>query len=91
MKRRACLFLVGVLTLICLLSWGCDLTLGPKVKTVYTVVFPGKPLEILEPVKVRGKVLGETGDPVVQNVGGWVVMPPEHWDAVQRALNTKKE
>jgi len=78
-----------VLMMSCFLNSGCDLTLGPKTKTVYTIVFPGKPLEILEPVKVRGKVLDGAGDPVIQDVGGWIVMPREHFDAMKRAIEAK--
>lgn len=67
----------------------CDLTLGPKVKTVYTILHPGKPIEILDAARVRGRVLDGTGDAVLQDVGGWVCMPPEHWEAVKRALEQK--
>jgi hypothetical protein len=26
---------------------------------------------------------------ISQDVGGWVAMPPEHWDAVKRQLEKK--
>jgi hypothetical protein len=87
MKRRLCLLTFALMTSCLLISVsGCDLTLGPKVKTVYTLIQPGKPLEVLESMKARGRVVGSTGDPVMQDIGGWIVMPPEHWDAIERAL-----
>lgn len=85
--RNLCLLLVAMATFCA--SSGCDLTLGPKTKTVYVVVFPGKPLEVVEPATVKGRLLDGSGDAVVQDVGGWILMPPEHWEAVKRALEAK--
>jgi hypothetical protein len=90
MRRRLCLW-ITVLMLSCLpiLVSGCDLTIGPKVKTTYVLIQPGKPVEILETSKVKARILS-TGndkvDPVTQDVGGWIAMPPEHWAAVERAM-----
>ena len=78
------------LMMFCLLNSGCDLTLGPKTKTVYTLVYEGKPMEVVESAKVKGIVLDGTGDAVTQDVGGWGMMPKTHWQAVQRALEAKK-
>lgn len=64
----------------------CDLTLGPKVKTKLIVMRPGKPFHILENRKVRGRLLNEGGDTVAQDVGGWVAMPLDHWEAIKRTL-----
>jgi len=81
--KSLCLFL---LIPFCLASWGCaEITLGPRTKTVYTVVYPGKPLQILESQRVTGRVLDGNGDAVRQDVGGWIVMPAEHFAALQRA------
>ena len=75
-----------LLTLICCGTSGCDITLGPKVKTVYVLVRPGKPLQILENVQARGRLLGDDGGTVEQDIGGWVAMPQEHWEAIKRTL-----
>lgn len=68
----------------CCASAGC--TLGPIVKNNYVLVYPGKPLTVLDSTTVKGRYLDGTGNATEQNIGGWVAMPPEHWEAVQRAL-----
>jgi len=67
-------------------SAGCGLSIGPQVETRYVLIHTGKPLEVLENRTVKGRVLDGTGAAVTQDVGGWVMMPPDHWDAVKRAL-----
>ena len=91
MRSRKILCLFG-LTLICLLTLvsGCALTLGPQTKTVYTLVHPGRPIQILDKAVIRGRVLDGTGDAVRQDVGGWVCMPMDHFDALKRAAEVKK-
>ena len=79
---RAC----AVLTLSCLASWGCGLSLGPQVKTQYVIVEPGRPVEILQSAKVSARQLGDDGAAVQQDVGGWVAMPKEHFEALKRAI-----
>jgi hypothetical protein len=86
MRTLTSLCLALGLMMSCLLISGCDLTLGPKVKTTYVLIQPGKPVELLESVKVKGRLLDGGVDPVTQDIGGWIAMPPEHWAAVQRAL-----
>lgn len=85
MRSRKLLWMVGLILLVCGNS-GCDLTLGPKTKTEYVIVHTGKPLEILENRSVKGRVIDGSGAAVEQDVGGWVVMPPDHWEAVKRKL-----
>jgi len=86
--RSRILRLMGTTILICSLSavCGCGLTLGPVTKTEYVLVHPGKPLVVLENKAVKARVLDGSGDAVKQDVGGWVMMPPEHWEAVKRKL-----
>ena len=77
--------MVAAMTIFCATS-GCDgITLGPRVKTEYVVIHPGRPLQILQNKKVTGRVLDGSGDAVDQDIGGWVAMPMGHWQAVQRA------
>lgn len=84
---RKSLRLFAVLTLSCLASWGCGLSIGPQTKTRYVLIEEGRPVEILENRKVQARQLGDDGDTVEQDVGGWIAMPRPHWDAVKRALD----
>ena len=86
-RLRRCA-MVAVMLIFCASS-GCDFAIGPKVRTDYVVMHPGRPLQILENVTVKGRILDGDGDAVEQDVGGWVVMPPDHWAAVQRSLEAK--
>ena len=78
--------LVAAMMIFCASS-GCDgITLGPKVKTEYVVVHPGRPLQILQNKKVTGRVLDGSGAAVDQDIGGWVAMPNEHWEMILRSI-----
>ena len=83
MRNRKILLISGLI-LLCCGSWGC--TIGPRIATKYIIVHPGKPIEVLENRKIKGILLEDPGDPVTMDIGGWVAMPPEHWEAVTRAL-----
>ena len=78
--------LVAAMTIFCASS-GCDgITLGPRVKTEYVVIHSGRPLQILQNKKITGRVLDGSGAAVDQDIGGWVAMPMEHWEALVRSL-----
>jgi len=51
------------------------------------MVHPGKPMEVLENKTVNGRVMDGSGDAVEQDVGGWVLMPVSHWEAIKRQLD----
>ena len=51
---------------------------------------PGKPAQVLENKDLVVKTLDGQGNPVVQDVGGWVVMPLDHWTALKNALEKGK-
>ena len=69
---------------VLLLAAGCGLTLGPIAKTRYVIVKPGLPVEILESKVVRCRLVKDAkGDAVLQDVGGWVAMHPDHWQSVK--------
>ena len=73
--------------MLCLPIWGCaGVTLGPQVRTEYTILHPGRPMQVLDGITVQGRALDGSGDAVRQDVGGWIMMPPDHWAAIQRAL-----
>lgn len=81
----------AILMMFSLLSSGCaEVRIGPQTETRYTMVHAGKPMQALENQQIKGRVLGGSGDPVEQDVGGWVMMPSDHWDAVERKLETVK-
>jgi hypothetical protein len=78
--------------MICFVISGCTgLTLGPQVKTEYVIMNPGRPAQILENKNVVVKPLDGQGNPVVQDVGGWVVMPETHWSALKAAFEEKQK
>ena len=87
MRRTLCL---GLTLMMCLMISGC-LTLGPTVKTEYVIVKPGLPCRVLENETVRVKLLNGTADSVEQDIGGWVCMPPEHWETILPILEKARE
>ena len=70
-----------------LLLTGCNLTLGPKVETDVVIVKPGAGIVCLENKTVKARLLKQDASEAQrffkQNVGGWVMMHPEHWEKVQ--------
>ena len=71
------------LFLLLLILTGC--TIGPTVETRHVFIHPGQPLRVMTNVKVSGERL-DGGGAVTHDVGGWVMMPPTHWAAVEAAL-----
>lgn len=70
---------------------GCWVQFGPVVKNELLIIKAGVPVEILKNVTVRGRTLGVDSKDgqykeVDQDVGGWVTMPPEHWEMIQADL-----
>jgi hypothetical protein len=86
MKSLKNLFRMALLTTICCASLGCGLTLGPQIQTTYVILHPGRPMQVLENKMLKGRVLDGSGDAVEQDVGGWVMMPFSHFEAVKRNL-----
>ncbi|MBE7466819.1 MAG: hypothetical protein HS116_25390 [Planctomycetes bacterium] len=85
------LLLLAAMTL-CWMSWGCgEVTLGPRTKTEYVILHAGRPMDVLENRKVKGRAKDGSGEAVEQDIGGWVAMPADHWDAVKRALEQGKK
>lgn len=81
-KRRTLSFLPMT---FCLMTFaGCGV--GPQVKTEYVIARPGAPGMVLEnrPVKL---LPANASEPVMQDLGGGVWMPQEHFDALMRAVN----
>ncbi len=64
---------------------GCALNLGPQTKTQVVIVKPGDPLTVTKNVIVEGQTL-KTEAMTKQDIGGWITMPREHFDAMKRAL-----
>ena len=76
---------------LCSTLLGCGVTanLGPQTKTEYILVHPGNPLQVMENRTVLGKPLGGDGAAQKQDVGGWIMMPPDHWKVVKEELEKK--
>jgi hypothetical protein len=78
--------------MMCLTISGCGgLTLGPTVKTEYVIVKPGLPCQVLENQKLRVKPLNGSADSVEQDIGGWVCMPPSHWEVIKPILEESRK
>lgn len=90
MRNRRSRFLCLVAMLLCLPNLACGLAIGPQTKTEYLILHPGRPMQVLENGKVKGRVVDGTGEAVEQDMGGWVAMPSDHWEAVKRGLEQKK-
>lgn len=72
---------------VCSLLAGCSgLTLGPTVERQVIVVRAGTAIEVLDSVEVEARVLTEEGAVFQQNIGGWIAMHPDHWEAVKREI-----
>jgi hypothetical protein len=78
MKRLLCVIALALACASC--------AIGPKVETRYVLVYPGQPVRVLSNAKVRAEHL-ETGEVSSQRIGGWVAMPPEHWEALKAKID----
>ena len=83
MRVRASLYISLILT-SCALS-GC-VGIGRSqqvVETKFVIIHQGKPLQCLENVTILGRTID--GEQIIgkQKIGGWVLMPPEHWQVVK--------
>lgn len=74
--------------LICSLLAGCSLTIGPKVENKHIIVNAGVPIECLQQVTVKCHVLKDSGETniIEQDVGGWIMMPPDHWKSIKSEI-----
>lgn len=79
------------ITASCFASSGC-FTLGPRVETRFVIVHQGQPIQVLDNRTVRGRRIGDDAV-ATQDIGGWMAMPRDHFDALMRAatLNTQPE
>jgi len=73
-----------LMILSCLLTLaGCGLSLGPQTKTEYVIAHPGHPAKVVKNVKALTLPEGAS-QPVEQDIGGWEVMPRDHFEALMR-------
>lgn len=84
MKRHTRRLACALAALIFGLSLGC--TIGPKIADRWTFIYPGAPIVILSNARVQGRRLDGTGGVVSQRIGGWVAMPREHWEYIEKRL-----
>ena len=72
---------------------GCGLTIGPVVENKAIIVKPGVVMEVLENKKVKCHVMTEKDgeiNVIKQDIGGWLVIPPEHWQSLKKELETAR-
>jgi hypothetical protein len=82
-KRRilGLLMLSTVMLMFCSLNLACSPTFGPVVKEHTTFVRMGHPGRVMDNAEVKVLAPGAT-KPTKQDIGGWYVMPPDHWEAM---------
>jgi hypothetical protein len=77
--------------------WACSLlllsgctgfTLGPTVEKKVVIVKAGTAIECQEEVTVKARLLQDegSGDVFDQDIGGWVMFHPDHWEALKREV-----
>lgn len=68
---------------------GCGgLTLGPVIEKKAIIVRAGTGIEIVEQTAVEARVLNPDGpsDLFEQDIGGWIALHPDHWQAVKNEV-----
>jgi hypothetical protein len=73
-----------------ILGCGGGLTIGPVTKTEYVVVYPGRPLQVLENRTLKVRYLGDESLGK-QDIGGWVAMPREHFDKLAEMAGLERK
>lgn len=70
---------------------GCNggLTLGPTVERSVVLLKAGQPVQVLENRTVKARPLNGPDQVVRVDIGGWVAMPPEHFDELMGLLTGK--
>lgn len=74
--------------------WVCSIlisgcTIGPVIETRAIVVKSGTPIEVLEQIKVKARILTDTNgeiDVFKQDIGGWITMHPDHWISLKKEI-----
>lgn len=80
------LLLLPVLMTMCALT-SCGLSIGPQVKETAVLVHDGQPGVVVGNVSVRVQFEKAGGEQFVdQKIGGWMVMPKPHFDALMTRL-----
>jgi len=78
---------IWVCSLFVICLTGCNVTLGPRVEKKMIIVQAGTPIEVLTQTVVDCRVLTETGmgevDVCQQDIGGWIMMHPDHWKSLK--------
>ena len=89
MSQRIQVRLILTISSLLILS-GCGLSIGPKTKTEYIIARPGHPAQVVEQKTILTILPENASQPVSQDVGGWIVMPREHYEALMKALDKTK-
>jgi hypothetical protein len=87
-SMRSLLYVPGLLMLFCLTSCeGIKVRVGPEETERQVYVKPGQPATVCKNVKVPiENTAAGAKKTATQDIGGWKVMPPEHFDALMNRL-----
>lgn len=75
-----------MLLVLLLLLNGCGLTLGPVIERKTIIVRAGTAIECLEQIEVKAHTLKRPKEVFQQDIGGWIIMHPDHWEALKREI-----
>lgn len=48
-------------------------------------------MQALENTTVKGRLIDGSGKAVEQDVGGWIFMPPSHWELIKKEVEKAQE
>lgn len=87
---RRCRLILVLCCLLCTTLSTTSCTLGPTVETRYVIVHPGQPLRAMANQQIDGERMDGAGV-VSQDVGGWVMMPPDHWAVIDKLIKQAQQ
>lgn len=81
---------LSLIALAFVILTGCEIALGPRVKTNTLFVKPGSAGRVAEKAVVN-LVRKDAPEPVKQDITGWAAMPIDHFEALMKSLRELEE
>jgi hypothetical protein len=85
--------MILALTSVILWSSGCTIVVQQGKDVIvekYIIMHSGIPIEVLENTEVQGKALNNSSGCSTWDIGGWIAMPPEHWNDLNEVIGKLK-